>query len=169
MNKKCCVTFITHKNKLEGYEEESLKQCIKVFGNNWDIKLIIPNNILTEYYNDYQLDIVKVNSNWLDSLNSYNHMSCDKEFWKLFNDYEYVLIYQTDCWVYEDRLEYFLDIGYDWYGAPWSFWNNSVGNTGLCLRKVSKMLEITEKYTHKKGSINDDVWFCRVHKDEMNI
>lgn len=170
-NVKCCITFITHKSKLEGYEEKSLKQCIKIFGGNRTIKLVLPKSISTEYYDEYldKVEILKVKDEWLDSLNSYNYMSCDKNFWELFSEYNYVLIYQTDCWVFEDKLDHFIDMGYDWYGAPWPFWKNEVGNSGLCLRKVSKMLEITEKYTYRKGSMHDDVWFCRIHKKDMNI
>jgi len=170
--KKCCIAFITHKSHLNDYEKKSFEKCMSIFEGKRDIKLIIPKKISTEFYENYKknFEIVKVKNEWLDSLDSYNQMSCDKEFWKMFSEYEYVLIYQTDCWVFEDNLDYFIEFGYDWYGAPWPFWGNNVGNSGLCLRNVNKMIEITSKYEFLKGSMHDDVWFCRTNiKNEMNI
>lgn len=169
--KKCCVIFVTHKSSLTGDELKSFQQCLNVFSSKRDIKLVIPDNISTEFYDKFsdKFEYCKVNHEWLDSIESYNNMSCNKEFWKLFVDYEYALIYQTDCWVFKDELDYFIELGYDWYGAPWPFLNNKVGNSGLCLRNVNKMLEITEKYNFKKGSMHDDVWFCNVHKNDMSI
>ena len=91
----------------------------------------------------------------------------------MFAKYEYILIYQTDCWVYEDRLDEFMDKGYDYYGAPWKLegltWSkNSVGNGGFSLRKVSAMRRvcINNEYNFDKG---EDLWFCILHKDEINI
>ena len=64
-----------------------------------------------------------------------------------------------------------MDLGYDYYGAPWPHHNNSVGNGGLSLRKVSKMIEITSKYKFNWDSIEgaEDTWFSLSHKDEINI
>ena len=170
---KCCIAFITHKEKLEGNDETSFKQCINIFGNKRDIKLILPNSISTEYYEKYGnvFEIYKVNDKWLSSSIEYNAMCCKKEFWNMFADYEYVLIYQSDCWVFEDKLDYFIELRYDWYGAPWPHHGNVVGNGGLSLRKVSKMIELTTKYQYKRSDSflgNEDTWFCLTHKNELN-
>jgi hypothetical protein len=179
---KCCIVFVTHKDKLEGNEELSLKQCIKVFSEKRTIMVVVPDNISTEYYDQYgdSINICKVNSKWLSNYREYNSMCVNKEFYKLFTDYDYILIYQSDCWAFEDKLDYFMNLGYDWYGAPWraydcAFWGKerktSVGNGGLSLRKVSKMIDVTTKYDNNGGIIryNEDGWFCFDHKDEMNI
>lgn len=169
--KKVCVSIFTYKENLESYEKLSFLKCLNVFGRERDIKLVIPDNISTEYYDKYSnlFEIVKVNASWMDDIKSYNQMLCNSKFWKMFNDYEYVLTYQTDCWAYEDKLDYFIGLGYDYYGAPWPIYDNKVGNGGLSLRKVSKMIEITEKYEFIRGSINEDGWFCLKHADEINI
>lgn len=170
---KCCIVIITHKERLSGIDEQSFKRVFNVFNGKRDIKLILKDNISYDYYEKYKekydFEIIKVNHEWLDSLWSYNSMSCSKEFWEMFTDYDYVLTYHTDCWVFDDRLDYFMNFGYDWYGAPWPFLNNLVGNSGFSLRRVSKMLEITSKYKFKVGVAYDDIWFCKLHGDEMNI
>lgn len=178
---KCCVVIVTHKEKLEGNEEKSLKQMIKVFGDKRPITVVIPNNVSSEYYEQYdKINICKVNSKWLSNYQEYNAMCRNKDFYKCFNNYEYILICQTDCWAFEDRLDYFMNLGYDYYGAPWpakdcAAWGKSretsVGNGGFSLRRVSKMIEITDKYNHNGGVIpyNEDGWFCFDHKDEVKV
>jgi hypothetical protein len=179
---KCCIVFVTHKSKLDGDEELSLKQCIKVFGKKRTIIIVIPDNISTEYYDQYKekIKICKVNSKWQSSYKEYNAMCVNKEFYKMFTDYDYILIYQSDCWVFDDKLDYFMSLGYDWYGAPWTksdciTWKiakeTSVGNGGLSMRKVSKMIEITTKYDNNGNTIpsGEDIWFCITHKNEINI
>ena len=169
----CCIVIPSYKEKLDGKDKLSFDRCLNIFGIKRHIKVIIPSNIPTDFYNTYDdsIELIKVNPQWMNSIQSYNKMCCSKEFWNLFTDYEYVLIYQTDCWIFEDKLDEFIKLGYDYYGAPWSFWNNQVGNGGFSLRKVSKMIEIVNKnsYDDKIYFKNEDTWFCRIHKDEMNI
>ena len=170
--KKCCIVIVTHKEILDGKDEISFKRCLEIFGGKRDIKLILPDNITTTYYEEYTnvLEIIKVNNKWLSSLKEYNAMCCNQEFYELFKDYDYILIYQTDCWVFEDRLDYFMELGYDYYGAPWVHNNDMVGNGGLSLRKVSKMIEITSKYEFKGESLEgaEDTWFSITHGEEIN-
>ena len=170
---KCCIVIPTHKEKLDGNDELSFKRCIDVFGGKREIKLVVPNSIDTKYYEQYGdvIKIYKVNDKWLSSIKEYNYMCCNIDFWSLFKDYDYVLIYQTDCWVFDDRLDYFMGLDYDWYGAPWPHLKDKVGNGGFFFFFFSKMLSIAQKYTYKSDSIEgvEDTWFCVTHSDELNI
>lgn len=172
MNKKCCVAIISYKEKLIGTDEQSFEQALKVFNGKRDIKIIFPNNLSYDYYQKYRekysFEIVKVKHEWMDNYQAHNMMCTDKKFYELFKDYDYVLKYETDAWVFEDRLDEFIKLGYDWYGAPWPIYNNQVGNGDLSLRKVDKMIELTTKYTYN-GRINEDGWFCLTHKKDLNI
>lgn len=170
--KKCCVVIITHKEKLDGDDEKSFKQALSVFNGKRDIKVVLPDNISYRYYetykNEYDFDIIKVNNKWLSSYVAYNRTCCTKEFYELFKDYEYILKYETDAWVFNDRVDEFIELGYDYYGAPWPQYGYTVGNSGLTLRKTKKMLEIVSKYSND-GHINEDWWFCHIHGNEINI
>ena len=42
-----------------------------------------------------------------------------KEFYESFSDFCYIQIIQTDCWVFEDKLDYFSKLGLDYIEAPW--------------------------------------------------
>lgn len=172
--KKCCIVIPTHKEKLSGNEERSFLRALEIFKNK-DIKLIIPNNISTEYFDaykkQYNFEIISVSKEWQRNYKAYNKMCCNKNFYKLFKNYEYILIYQTDCWVFEDRIDEFIKLGYDWYGAPWPHHHDSVGNGGLSLRKVSKMIEITSENKFNGDSVEgaEDTWFCQNKGNELNI
>lgn len=175
-NKRCCVVIPTYKEKLEGDDERSFLRALEVFGKHRDIMVIAPDNISTEYYDQFKdktfFTIAKVDKKHLSSIKEYSSFLCSKEFYKHFEKhYNYILIYQVDCWVFEDKLDYFMGLDYDWYGAPWPQHNDTVGNGGFSLRKVSKMLDITSKYEYKKDSLlgNEDTWFCQTHKNELNI
>lgn len=169
MQKDVCVVILTHLDKLSGDDEKSFLRALKIFTKR-DIKLVLPNSVNKSYYEQFKEDveIVCVNDEWMSSYKNYNRMCCNKDFYNLFSDYDYILIYQTDCWVFEDKLDEFISLGYNWYGAAWPHEGNKVGNGGFCLRKVQKMIDITSKYSNDEG-INEDMWFCLNHGNEMKI
>lgn len=165
--KDVCIIIPTHKEVLTGNDEKSFLQTLNIFKNK-DIKLIIPNNISDNFYIKYDIEIIKLSSEWFKSPSAYNAMCCEKEFYELFRDYKYVLICQTDAWVFKDNLDYFIGLDCDYYGAPWPQNHNLIGNGGLSLRKTEKMIEICEKYTYD-GRVNEDIWFSINHKTDMKI
>ncbi len=148
MNKKCCVVIINHTEHLSNDERRSIDRSIEVFGGKRDIFIVLPDNINTSEYEIYsdKSKILKVDNEWLSTYKNYNKTLCSSDFYKLFTDYEYILIYQTDCWVFEDRLDEFMELGYDYYGAAWPHLQDKVGNGGFSLRKTNKMIELTNKY-----------------------
>ena len=166
----CCVVMITHKPSLSGDEELSFKRCIDVCSPNRDVYLVIPDNIPQDYYKNLSKDlkIETIGNEWLSTYTNYNILVCCSLLYHKFKNYDYILVYQTDCWIYEDRLDYFVSLGYDYYGAPWPHHNDTVGNGGFSLRKVSKMIEITEKYPPIQGE-PEDVWLCQRHGSDLNI
>lgn len=166
----CCVVIITHKESLFGDEEMSIKRCIDVCSEKRDVFIVLPDSISLDYYKNLskKLKIKTVGHEWLSSYKFYNCFLCSDVLYSMFADYDYILIYQTDCWIYEDRLDDFINLGYDYYGAPWPHEGNTVGNGGFSLRKVSKMREMVKKYPPIHG-LNEDLWFCQKHGSDMNI
>lgn len=126
-----------------------------------------------------EIEIVRFSSSWFKSTKTYSRLLLTKEFYQKFKMYEYILICQTDVFVMgnSDDLQRFLDMDYDYWGAPWYFrarayrkrcpgykilWPISkprrvhVGNGGLSLRRVSAMLRFLEKY-EKEASYTDEL------------
>ena len=126
-------------------------------------------------------EVVRVSKEWLGSngVAGYNRMMLSKSFYELFADSEYILICQSDAWVFRDDLEMWCDRGYDYVGAPWPkrrvyglpvirefLWLrrklfgggerilrqdyfNRVGNGGFSLRKVQSLISACDRYAHR--------------------
>jgi hypothetical protein len=79
-------------------------------------------------------------------------------FYQNFKQFNYLLIYQTDCFVFKNELNYWIEKGYDYIGAPWfeGFENNTntnfagVGNGGFSLRKVNSFIKVLNSFSYVK-------------------
>jgi len=49
----------------------------------------------------------------------YNKLLLLKDFYKIFEQYEYILIHQLDAFIFRNDLEYWCKFGFDYFGAPW--------------------------------------------------
>ena len=83
----------------------------------------------------------------------YSILLLRKAFYERFLGYEYILIYQTDAFVFSDRLQEFCAMGYDYIGAPigryaptWHAVGARVGNGGISLRRVSACLRMLDRH-----------------------
>ena len=175
---KCCVVFVTHKEKLNGKDEMAFNQMINVFSPKRDIFLVLPDEISQENYEKSieNEKILRMPNKYFESVKTYNTMLCNREFWYQFIKYDYCLIYQDDCWAFRDDLDYFMSLKYDWYGAPWprepiNNKLNCVGNGGFSLRNVNKMISITSNTNEEnnKEGLAEDLWFCVKHNKELDI
>ena len=112
---------------------------------------------------------------------NYSALMLNMDFYKRFSQYEYILVYQTDAFVFSDRLPEFCAMGYDYIGAPvtranplWNFIAGRVGNGGLSLRKVNSAIKMLEQHQNKlTGSLASIFWqwedifwgYCGQQKD----
>jgi len=91
-----------------------------------------------------------VDDHWLTSVSTYNAMLLQSWFYQLFDDWNYLLIFQLDAWILGDDLAAWLEKSYTYIGAPWTGHlgpdtpDVGVGNGGLSLRCVSEMIRICE-------------------------
>jgi hypothetical protein len=85
------------------------------------------------------------------NINGYNSLLLSRNFYSSFSEYEYMLIYQLDAFVFSDLLIEWCNKKYDYIGAPWlidrglskglDFHERPVGNGGFSLRKISTFRE----------------------------
>ena len=64
-----------------------------------------------------------------------------------FLEYQYMLIYQLDAFVFEDKLDYFCELGYDYIGIPVPDYTDTNVST--------KVVNIIQSYT---GVVDKVVW-----------
>ena len=93
----------------------------------------------------------------LGHVSAYSRLLAHPKFWQAMQA-DKVLIFQTDsvlCSASPFSVDDFL--AYDYIGAPWVHADNAVGNGGLSLRSVPKMLHITQHFN--KTPHPEDMFF----------
>lgn len=173
---KNCAIVIPVYRKLNAYEKFSysvLKSVIK----DKDIYIVCSNDLDIELEENKQY----FDNSYFKSSTDYSRLCKSYEFYDRFSEYKYILIYQLDCLIFKDEIDYWCDKNYDYIGAPiisnnagWSF-VPIIGNGGFSLRKVEYFKSITDingdfrkKYdaileTHiKKDKYEEfeDLYFC---------
>ena len=93
---------------------------------------------------------IDLDPGWFVSRDSYNRLMLTPEFYRRFEDFEYVLIYQLDCVLFRSDLLAWCERGYSYLGAPWlrhrlfsgKRYPKAVDNGGLSLRRVQDCLAV---------------------------
>ena len=138
------------------FELISFERCVQTLKRH-TICIITHEKLDISYY----LNILKLekktcrieyfNKNYFNSIEGYNQLMLSIEFYNRFRSFEYMLIYQLDAYVFNDELDYWCDLGYDYIGAPWienNITSEVGGNGGFSLRKISSFIKVLE--TRKK-------------------
>jgi hypothetical protein len=101
---------------------------------------------------DIDLKVMRFDDYHFKSIKTYNQLMMSPSFYAQFRAFQYMLVYQTDAWVFRDELLTWCSKGYDFIGAPWvvvpasnkkTIFNLStlllgkVGNGGFCIRNVA--------------------------------
>lgn len=167
-NKLVAIVIPIYKSDFSELELISLKQAQKVF-TKYDIFFVMPEEL--EMKIECRGEIKYFPKEFFLSVNTYNRLMLIPEFYQCFNEYQYLLIYQTDAFVFSDCLEQFCSLEYDYIGAPWlsGIWHYldeqhciwHVGNGGFSLRKVSSFVRLLnkEKENVKEYMSNEDLFF----------
>lgn len=193
---KCIIVVPVHTNDISKKEIASLVQLSNVIKQHYYICLVHPKELNIEIYKDiFKTNIFKsaaFDKKWFTDSVAYNNLCIYKRFYEIFQQYEYMLIYQTDCWLFYDNIDYYINLDYDWYGAPWCYklWKEAndgylefynereyacylvVGNGGFNLRKIKVCLDIVnniEPTPDTRNYYNEDTWFCMDNRHKMNI
>lgn len=124
-NKQRLVTVVIplYTLRLSEIELVSLKQCFQVLGSH-DIAIVKP----------YSLDISPLkqliggnatfrveefDNHYFAGREGYNRLMLSTTLYERFLNSKYILIHQTDVYVFKDELEQWCQRGYDYIGAPW--------------------------------------------------
>jgi len=158
-----------YKSVLSPKEEVSLKQCCHIL-KEYPLVFIKPESLdlgeIGKKFPEFQQESFP--DSCFNGRKGYNQLMLSPELYERFQDTEYILIYQTDAFIFRDDLKYWCSLSYDYIGAPWIqkernpialFFHRremkkkpykkeilgKVGNGGFSLRKVASFIEITRK------------------------
>ena len=164
-----CIVIPLYKENPSELELKSVNRARQIFAGR-DIFYVVPAGFNSSAYG-YEA-IIEFPTYYFQSLVNYSELCCLHDFYDAFKDYDYMMIYQPDCWVFEDKLDEFCALGYDYIGAPWpkmpGIPEDGVGNGGFCLRSVSKFMDLTRQL-HSCGCHPEDRFWCIDMSDRLNI
>lgn len=182
------IVIPVYKDKLTSEELMSLRQCLNVL-SKYDKIFIGPVSLNVSMYKGLSKDKIGFElfpDFYFSSLNAYNRLLLSKHFYRRFLAYKYIFLYQLDALVFNDELEYWCDLGYDYIGAPQpdyegmdilekykrfckvmnrmgfqSFKVRKVGNGGLSLRKVKSHIRLLTVFSKQasRWHVNEDTFF----------
>lgn len=142
-------------------EKRSFNQALKVFANE-DIILALPEKLniknydeLSMFNNNKKLGRAEFSEMYFEGIEGYNRLLLSCEFYESLSDYEYVLIFQLDAWVFSNALDYWCSKEFFFIGAP-VFKNYDENknlqlekgtlNGGLSLRAIQPALKILKLF-----------------------
>jgi hypothetical protein len=121
MNKKrVSVVIPMYQDKLDEYEKLSLEQGLKIL-SRYPVSIIKPESLdLSCIHKQYpHVGLENFDDCYFKGIYGYNKLMLSSVFYERFLQYDYILIYQLDVWVFRDELDYWCDKDYDYIGAPW--------------------------------------------------
>ena len=158
MDNQVCVVIPVYKalNRLSRNEQLSWQQCLRILRSR-TIYLACPPTLITE---DYIAAAAKQGvvckatlfaPKYFSSIDGYNRLMLSRQFYSRFAQYDYLLLYQLDAFIFRDELTQWCNMGYSYVGAPWfdkyvslddsaNLW--AVGNGGFALRRVADCLRV---------------------------
>ncbi|WP_316822079.1 DUF5672 family protein [Pedobacter gandavensis] len=174
VNKKCVVVIPLYR-KLQPIELSFVENGLRKT-EGFEKVLIAPEQLIIDesYGNLTKLRIERFPNHFFQNIEGYNRLMISPDFYKRFADFEYLLIHQSDVYLFKNELDYWCNQSYDYIGAPWyktsvlkkrslrcwlyrNFWQpllarkrkngwlaNKVGNGGLSLRNVSAAIKTLE-------------------------
>lgn len=153
--KDVAVVVPIWRTKISYGEKISLRQLDKHL-SQYDKFFLAPDNLSKGEVNRKGYRVVRFHRSYFADRNGYNKLLLQEKFYKAFNNYKFILIYQLDALVFSNQLSAWINKGYDYIAAPlfksiiatMSHKMNSPttgGNGGFSLRNISKSLEVLKK------------------------
>ena len=157
MPNQVAVVIPIYKEEMNDFEQKSFHQCLKVLGNH-SIIIAKPASLqlpkIAERYPTIQFQ--NFPDFYFKDIAGYNQLLVSASFYEAFLAFEYILIYQLDAFVFEDRLKEWCEKGFDYVGSPyidpkrWTLVGKNMGNYyknrrlilngGFSLRKIKPII-----------------------------
>lgn len=190
MASSCCIVVPIHTMQMDTYQYASIVQTAKKL-HNFDMYIAYPNGLDVSSLEKLTFKRMPFDQKWFASYGAYNRLCMSKCFYAAFTQYDYMLIAQTDTWIFKDELQHWCNCGYDYIGAPLCHYCKNihhcnyvedpidviVGNGGLSLRRIKKFIDVTsfieENHLLNNCKIEDtqaeDVAFMRLPNVKWNV
>lgn len=125
---RVCVVIPCYRERFEEYEQIALRQCGKIL-NKHQVYIVAPEGLETARCANYirqgadQVAVMIATkffpANFFQDIAGYNRLMMSSLFYDSFGDFSHMLIYQTDCFVFNDALDTWVQKNFSYIGAPW--------------------------------------------------
>lgn len=123
VSKTVDVTVIIpiYKTELQPHEQAAMKQMGSMFVDR-DVAFVCPETLDVTPLEGFMRSnwrVERFDPNFFAGRKGYNRLMLSEELYQRFERSAYLLVCQTDVWIFEDRLDEWCSLGYDYIGAPW--------------------------------------------------
>ena len=168
-----------YRTELTWYEKISLARLYAVLPH-YPIVFVSPEGLALPEAVRQGHPVVEFSGEFFTSVAAYSRLLLSQQFYACFRDFEYMLIYQLDAFVFVDLLQEFCSLGYDYIGGPWQLQNSlqpvrpgkykiyHVGNGGFSLRRIEAcccLLAKCQGNSRYDGWGEDTFWGIAGHED----
>ncbi len=140
--KRVAITVpLASRPELSPDEEISLRH-LRHFLGHYDRFVIAPESMEVPH-RDFQ--VIRFSDRYFGSASAQTRLMMRPEYYEAFSDYEFILTYQLDALVLQDKLLEWCDSGFDFIGPPnhgLSDRLSLVCSGGFALRRVQSFLEV---------------------------
>ncbi|MDO8714676.1 MAG: DUF5672 family protein [Polynucleobacter sp.] len=161
MNASYVTIIPAYQAKLTKNERYALLQLRRLKVEN--LTLVCPNHLNVTQYEVLlpNLQVERFDAVHFSSLAQYSHFVASPLFYQRFIDqYQWMFMHQLDAFLLDNKVQFFISLGYDYFGAPWKlgfenplflfnrpilknfFSRFHVGNGGLSLRNIPRTLDL---------------------------
>jgi len=143
---RLCVIIPVHKPLPTADEVVSLMACKKNL-SQFDCYLVFPQGMDIKAYTVVFNGLIPmpVNPQWLSSVEQYNKMKLNADFYRLFDHFTHLLTYELDAYIFSPNIEATRAFDFDYIGAPFfeGYWQATPDspfmfgcNSGFSVRNI---------------------------------
>ncbi len=162
MQKKVAVIIPFYRSTLSDYDKIALEQCARVL-SGYPLIAVKPHHLTLPSISQISFftEIAGFDDAYFTSVAGYNRLMLSTEFYQRFLNYEYILIYQLDAFVFKDDLAYWCNQDIDYAGAPW-IQAAAPKNKMKAMELQVKSYLYTRFNVHRKGVPSDKQFINKV-------
>ena len=166
--KDLAVVIPVYRELFEHNELISLQQAVRCF-DGYDLFFLAPEGLQVKENIDLEYKYFPIK--FFESVRSYSNLMLTKELYGSFSEYKYILVYQLDSFVFDRNIKSFIDLGYDYIGAPTlegmykPYRSEKIlftQNGGFSLRRVSAFINWCE-------ANEQEIALMKIYDDEDSI
>lgn len=122
MKEQVAITIPIYKEIIDNAELNSLNQCLKVL-HKYPIIFFCPLLFDISFYEKLcegkiNFKTERFDNEYFTGTEGYNKLMLNAGFYRRFNHYKFILIYQLDAYVFRDEVMFWCNQNYDYIAAP---------------------------------------------------